>query len=117
MMCATDPRAIGETFVLAGSERLTTQSMCMEIAGSLSTALPSWKAPMWPFVLAAIMMEKTLTPLGIQPPLHRRRLDFFRKSFFFDQSKAKTILNFSPNYSFADGARATAEWYRDAGLM
>jgi hypothetical protein len=36
-------------------------------------------------------MEKTMTPLGIQPPLHGR-LDFFRKSFYFSLRKAKEVL-------------------------
>ncbi len=73
--------------------------------------------PLWPFLAAAVVMERTLTPLGIQPPLHRRRLDFFRKSFVFSSTKARTLLNFTPTVPFATGALETARWYREKGYL
>jgi nucleoside-diphosphate-sugar epimerase len=72
---------------------------------------------MWPFMAAAILFERTLTPLGIQPPLHRRRLDFFKKSFVFSSNKAERVLGFTPTVTFAQGAAETAAWYRDRGLF
>jgi nucleoside-diphosphate-sugar epimerase len=58
-----------------------------------------------------------MTPLGLQPPLHRRRLDFFRKSFYFSLRKAREVLGFEPRTGFAEGARTTADWYRENGLL
>ena len=72
---------------------------------------------MLPFLAAAVLFEKTLGPLGIQPPLHRRRLDFFRKSFFFSQEKVSTVLGFSPKTNFRQGVAQTAAWYKENGLM
>ena len=72
---------------------------------------------MAPFALAAPILELTLRPLGIQPPLHRRRLDFFRKSFAQSASKAEERLSFSPKVDFDEGAKRTAEWYQDNGLL
>jgi nucleoside-diphosphate-sugar epimerase len=72
---------------------------------------------MWPFLTAAFFFERTLTPLGIQPPLHRRRLDFFRKSFVFSTRKAQQLLGFGPTLSFAAGAAETAKWYRQQGYL
>jgi dihydroflavonol-4-reductase len=57
-------------------------------------------------------LETTMKPLGLKPPLHRRRLDFFRKSFRFSTAKAQKLLGFRAETDFADGARRTAEWYR-----
>ena len=70
-----------------------------------------------PLTLARATPEATLRPLGIQPPLHRRRLDFFRKSFVFDTSKARSLLSFTPEISFRDGATETAHWYRAQGYL
>ena len=72
---------------------------------------------MWPFLTAAVVMDRTLSPLGIQPPLHRRRLEFFRKSFVFSTEKARTLLKFSPTIPFSTGASETAAWYRDGGYL
>jgi len=62
-------------------------------------------------------MEVTLRPMGIQPPLHRRRLDFFRNSFELSTARARAVIGFDPQTGFADGARATAEWYTAEGLL
>jgi dihydroflavonol-4-reductase len=117
MLAATSRAAIGETFVMAGAEIMTTRDMVQQVATALGRSGPSWRAPMWPFLAAAFFFERTLTPLGIQPPLHRRRLDFFRKSFVFSTSKAQQLLGFRPTLSFADGAAETAKWYRQQGYL
>jgi nucleoside-diphosphate-sugar epimerase len=56
-------------------------------------------------------------PLGIDPPLHRRRCDFFTKDRAFTSAKAKVRLGYEPKVELTDGLRRTAEWYRSAGLM
>jgi nucleoside-diphosphate-sugar epimerase len=58
-----------------------------------------------------------LPPLGLKPPLYRRRLDFFRKSFRFSTERATRVLDFHPQVPFTDGARRTADWYRSTGLL
>jgi nucleoside-diphosphate-sugar epimerase len=62
-------------------------------------------------------MEKGLRPLGIQPPLHRRRLDFFRKSFTLSADRAREAFGFDPKIDFAEGARRTAEYYEKMGFL
>jgi nucleoside-diphosphate-sugar epimerase len=116
-LAATDPKAVGEVFVLAGREVLTTREMVDTVADCLGTRITRLHAPMLPFLTAAVVLEKTLGPLGIQPPLHRRRLDFFRKSFFFSQEKAASVLAFSPNTDFRQGVAQTAAWYKENGML
>jgi nucleoside-diphosphate-sugar epimerase len=117
LLAATHPRAVGETFVMAGNELMTTRSLVAAVATALGRAPPRLRAPMLPILAAAVAFEKTLTPLGIQPPLHRRRLDFFRKSFVLSSAKAARLLDFTPRIPFAQGATETAQWYRNAGLL
>lgn len=117
LVAAASPAAVGETFVMAGEQRLTTRDLVREVAAALGRSAPSRRVPMWPFLAAAVVMERTLAPLGIQPPLHRRRLDFFRKSFLFSTAKARTRLGFVPTVPFSDGALDTARWYRDNGYL
>lgn len=117
LLAAEHPSAVGETFVLAGEERLTTNDMVAAVAAAVGKQPKSWRAPLWPFMSLATVLEKTLRPLGIQPPLHRRRMDFFTKSFQISTKKAAETLGFRAKTDFADGARKTAEWYRDQGLL
>jgi nucleoside-diphosphate-sugar epimerase len=117
LLAADHPAARNETFVLAGGEVITTRDMVQCIAQALHRPPPRWHAPMWPFNAAAIVLESTLKPLGLQSPLHRRRLDFFRKSFVFSTVKAQSVLGFAPSRQFAGGASETAAWYRERGYL
>ncbi len=114
---ATAPHAVGETIVLAGAERVTTNAIVALICAAVGRSRLPPRVPLWPFVLAAEVFEATLKPLGVKPPLNRRRLDFFRKSFRFSTAKARALLGFNPSVAFAEGARRTAEWYRSEGLL
>jgi nucleoside-diphosphate-sugar epimerase len=117
LLAAKHPAATSETFVLAGDERLSTNDMVAAIAGAVGTQQKKWRAPLWPFMALATILEVTLRPLGIQPPLHRRRMDFFTKSFQISTAKAESLLGFKASTSFAEGTRQTAKWYRSNGLL
>ncbi|MBE9547078.1 MAG: NAD(P)-dependent oxidoreductase [Proteobacteria bacterium] len=116
-LAATTKEAVGNVFVLAGKEPLTTTEMVRAIAQELGTSIPKFRAPLFPFIFLAIMMEKVLRPLGIQPPLHRRRMDFFKKSFLFSQEKSLKTLGFVAQFSFPRGVSETAQWYTQMGYL
>ena len=117
LLAAQHPAAVRETFVLAGGEIMTTHEMVRRIATVLERKPPRLQLPMWPFVAAAGVMETTLPPLHIAPPLHSRRLDFFRKSFVFSTARAQSLLGFQPAIDFLTGAADTVSWYRARGLL
>jgi nucleoside-diphosphate-sugar epimerase len=117
LLCATEDAAVGETFVLAGAEVMSTQTMVERIAAVLGRNPPSLRLPIGPFRAAAAVLEATLKPLGIQPPLTQRRLDFFTKSFVFSTQKLRERLGFQPEYSFAEAAALTVKWYRENSLL
>lgn len=117
LAAAAHPAAAGEIFVLAGQEVVTTRGLVEKVSAALGRRPPSRHLPLWPFLAAAVTMEATLKPLGIQPPLHRRRLDFFRKSFVFDTNKAEAMLGFKPQVDLTAGLAETAAWYRTNGYL
>lgn len=117
LSAAESPDTPGELFLLAGPEPVSTERMVVAVADAVGKPGPKFRAPLWPFVILATAMELTMRPLGIQPPLHRRRLDFFRKSFELSSAKAERVFGFSPSVSFEEGARRTAEWYRQEDLL
>lgn len=117
LLTTQHPAALNETFVFAGAEVMNTRQMVAQIAKALDRKPSNVRIPVWPFRAAAAVFEATFKPLGLQPPLTQRRLDFFTKSFVFSTAKYRRMLEFEPRISFADGARATAAWYRDNGLL
>jgi hypothetical protein len=63
------------------------------------------------------MTEGVCKRLAIRPPLHMRRLDFFRKSFWFQTLKARRLLGFDASIPFEAGVRDALAWYADAGYL
>lgn len=117
LLAAEHPAAVGETFVAAGREIMTSNEMVQTIATAMHRRTPRTHLPLWPFTIGARIMETVLPPFGIEPPLHRRRLDFFTKSFVFSTSKAQSVLGFQPEIDFLSGAADTARWYRARGYL
>jgi nucleoside-diphosphate-sugar epimerase/2-polyprenyl-3-methyl-5-hydroxy-6-metoxy-1,4-benzoquinol methylase len=117
LLAAAVPAAIGRTLVLAGKDVVTTRQMVDTIAAELGRAPSRLRVPLWPVRAAAAVTEGVLRPLGVHPPLHRRRLDFFRKSFRFSGGEAREVLGFEPRVDFARGVADTATFYRARGEL
>ena len=109
--------AVGNIFVLAGANPLTSNEMVNEIAKFFKTKIPRFHLPLSLILLLACIMEGIFRPLRIQPPLHRRRIDFFRKSFYFSQEHVRKKLKFDPKIDFSEGVTKTAEWYQEMNLL
>jgi nucleoside-diphosphate-sugar epimerase len=71
----------------------------------------------WPVWLAGAACEAICIPLGMSPPIYRRRVDFFRKSRAFDITRACDELGFDPKVNVRDGVTRTLEWYREHGWI
>ena len=110
-------KAAGEIVLLAGKEVVTTDEMIDAIASTLDQSVGGFQVPVFPFLVVAVARETTLSPLGIQPPIHRRRMDFFRKSFLFSLDKSSNVLGFNPKTGFTQGAQQTAQWYKENELL
>ena len=116
-LCATVPRAAGRTYILAGAEVTRLKELVQLVADAAGVAPPRLRLPVWPFWVAGALCEAACAPLGIEPPLYRRRVDFFTKSRAFDISRARAELGYAPTVSLQAGIRRTLEWYRKAGWI
>jgi nucleoside-diphosphate-sugar epimerase len=112
-LCGTVPAATGRTYILAGGE-VTTLRQLVDLTAEVAGVAPprSW-LPVWPVWLAGAACEAVCAPLGVSPPLYRRRVDFFRKSRAFDISRARAELGFNPRVGLREGIGRTLEWYRE----
>lgn len=117
LLAANVENGAGQVLLLAGEKPIPTNDMVAVIAEQLSAKGALFRVPFFPLWLLAAIMEFTFRPFGIQPPLHRRRMDFFKKSFNLSWKKAAEKLNYQPAVSFEEGVARTAKWYESQGLL
>lgn len=116
-MASALPAATGETFLIAGPEVVTSRQMIDAIADALDVPRKVRHLPMMPMLAAATLLEKALRPLGIQPPLHRRRLGFFVKDQTLNAERIAAVLGHVSKVGFREGAIRTAQWYINRSLL
>jgi len=117
ILCGEHPNAVGERFILCSDEYGTLKELGALIAKHLGVRAPTFAPPVGPLMLAARICEAMCKPLGIDPPLHTRRVEFFVKSRAFSNAKAKKLIGYSPKISTEEGVKRTIKWYQDNDLL
>ena len=116
-LCGEHPAAAQRTYILAGGDVTTLNAlvgMTAEIAG---VPAPRLHLPVWPVWIAGAACEAGCAPFGIEPPLFRRRVDFFTKSRAFDITRARTEIGYAPRITLREGITQTLDWYRREGWL
>jgi nucleoside-diphosphate-sugar epimerase len=116
-LAGTMPAAAGRTYILAGAEVTTLNELVAIIASEAGVGRLNVHLPVWPFWMAGAACEALCAPFGLEPPLYRRRVDFFTKSRAFDISRARRELGFAPQVDLRAGTRRTLAWYREQGWL
>lgn len=109
--------ALGEVFTIGGNGYLTLAELVERVAKALNVPAPQKSFPVWPVWLAGLLCEILCRPFGLEPPLYRRRVEFFIKDRAFDISKAQRLLGYQPQVDLDHGLRMTADWYRTQNLL
>ena len=97
------PAAAGRTYILAGPRYTTLEELVGLVAKELNVTPPRVHWPVWPFWTAGLLCEMVCVPLRIEPPIYRRRVDFYTKSRAFDTTRARTELGFAPKVDLEEG--------------
>lgn len=116
-LCGEVPAAAGRTYILAGPEVTTLNELTQIIAREAGVLPPRLHLPVWPFWVAGAVCEAVCAPFGVEPPLYRRRVDFFTKSRAFNIARAKRELGYDPRTLLAVGVRRTLAWYQEHGWL
>ena len=117
LIAATHADAPGETIISGANEPIATEELARTVANYFGSSFKVIRLPITPFFILGDVCEAICKPLGIEPPIYRRRVAFYSKDRHFDVSKMKRVLGYEPLHSNQDGIEETAQWYVDQGLM
>ncbi|MEE9430496.1 MAG: NAD(P)-dependent oxidoreductase [Melioribacteraceae bacterium] len=117
ILASEKDKAVGESFLIGGPDIPNLNEIMDTISDIAGFSKTKIHLPAYPVQIAGTICEKICIPLGIDPPLYRRRVDFFTKSRSFDISKAKNLLDYQPKISSSEGLKKTAEWYKMKGHL
>ncbi len=117
LLCSQRREAIGQTYIIAGPEAPTLNTLVATIAAAAGVPNPRMRVPFAPVYAASWACEKICIPLHIEPPLHRRRVSFFTNHREFDASKARRELGYNPSVGLRDGIHRMTGWYVGSGLL
>lgn len=106
-------KSAGRVYILGGEKYVTLTQWVNAIAGEANVKPSNVYLPYEPIRAVAALCEDVCKPLGIEPPIFRRRVDFFVKNRAFSIARAKEELGYRPKVDIHEGARRTLQWYKE----
>ena len=107
----------GEVYLIGDEHYYSLNDLVKAVGVSLGVNVNITHLPFTPLWLASAACEAVCTPLGLEPPLFRRRADWFRQNRAFSIDRAKAGLGYIPRVDLATGLARTAEWYKKNGYL
>lgn len=114
--CERD-EVLGQAPILAGPRPCTLRELIREVQTATGSRRYGIRLPLAPMLAVAGAVEDVSRALEVDPPIYRRRMDFFWSDSEFDTSLARRTLDWAPRVELPEGIRRTAEAYRRAGLL
>lgn len=109
-LCACEePGAANHEMIIAGPEAVKLRDMLQLLAQLSSRKTFGPKLPLKPMLGLAAVIEDICKPLGINPPLYRRRMDFYLNDAAFNCSRAREVLGWEPKIALDEGLHRTLQ--------
>jgi nucleoside-diphosphate-sugar epimerase len=114
--CERD-EALGEGLIVAGPRSCTLRELLDEVTRATGSRRSGVRLPLRPMLALAAVVEDVSAALKIDPPIYRRRMDFFHSDSEFDTSRARRVLDWQPSVDLREGIQRTLEDYKRTGLL
>ena len=114
---AVHPAALNEVFIAGSQTAVTLIGIVRIIERALGRRVRIVRLPAWPFFALAAICETVWRPLGLEPPLYRRRVAFYTKDRAFDTRKLRDVLGYTPLFTDEAGLSQTTRWYLEQGWI
>ena len=109
--------AVGQIYIFAGRTAKTMEELFETVAARAGVRLLPFRIPAVPLQILGLIFEIVCKPFGVEPPLYRRRVDFFTKNRSFDISKAKNELGYEPANDFETEVENIYPWYKEQNWL
>ena len=111
------PEAVGESMIVAGPRPCTLAELIEEVRRATGSRRFGRRLPLAPMLATAAVVEDVCQVFHIDPPIYRRRMDFFTSDSAFDTAHAQRLLGWAPRVELAEGVQRTADDYRRSGAL
>jgi len=109
--------AVGEAMIVAGPRPCTLRELIELVRRASGSRRFGRRLPLGPMLATAAVVEDVCQALKLDPPIYRRRMDFFTSDSAFDTSRARRVLAWSPKVELEEGVQRTYEAYRASGAL
>ena len=109
--------AVGQGLIVAGPRPCTLRELLDQVTAATGSKRYGIRLPLTPMLGLAAVVEDVSSALAINPPIYRRRMDFFHSDSAFDTSRARRVLGWAPQVDLEEGIRRTYEDYRRSGEL
>lgn len=107
----------GQAYIVGDAEYFPIQELVARVARALGVRVRIPHYPIWPLIAAGHVCEKVCRPIGVEPPIFPRRVDWFRQVRAFRIDKARRDLGYEPRVGIDEGLRRTGDWYLATGRI
>lgn len=107
LRACTAPSAVNQELIIAGPKAVPLHEMLQTIAHVANRPVFGPRLPLKPMLALAAVVEDTCKVFKINPPIYRRRMDFYLNDAAFDSRQAQRLLGWQPKVDLAEGFAAT----------
>ncbi len=117
LLACTTKGAANQDMIIAGPSAVKLRDLLEVLAGVVERKRCGPKLPLTPMLLLAAVIEDACKLIGVDPPLYRRRMDFYRSDAAFDCTRAQQVMGWSPRVDLLEGLRQTYAASRTEGSL
>jgi nucleoside-diphosphate-sugar epimerase len=107
LRACTQPSAANHEMIVAGPEAVPLREMLRTLADLARRRSFGPRLPLRPMLGLAAITEDVCKRFNIDPPLYRRRMDFYTNDAAFDASRARRVLGWEPRVTLREGLART----------
>lgn len=116
LLADADADQLRPLYLLDDGAPVTQREVYLQICEALGRPPASFHIPAIAARAGGRLLDWTLRPLGLDPPLSAARARTLLADFAVDSRPVKA-LGYRPRISLAEGLRRTVAWYRQQGLL
>ena len=111
------PEAVGRTYIIGDADYVSLNDLVRMVGEAIQRQVKILHVPYSPVLWASVACEALCKPLGITPPIFRRRVEWYWENRGFTIERARQEIGYEPNVGLAEGLAETGRWYREHGYI